>query len=216
MASLSPARQISQVSDEWPNCSDELAVRKSFVFLKDNIIYEDLRDDLIQEGIVSEKEEDAYVCEKNNMRSKRERLIKFIIRKKRCQIFIELLSRKSVFVAKKIIEARKQVEAEASKCVTRNPPFLVTDDLLQKHISCLHTQLEPREIADEMFQSGDITDKDHDTVTDPDRKYTRVTELLQILKKRNLYSNFVYVLQSLKYFQVLEILEKDIKMTKKP
>ncbi|XP_062571659.1 uncharacterized protein LOC134233692 [Saccostrea cucullata] len=228
MVTPSPARQISQVSDDsgvWSlgmtqechPCPDELAVRNSFVFLKDNIIYEDLQDELRQEGIVNEKEEDTYVCERPCRQSKCERLIKHIIRKKRCKIFIELMSRKSCFVAKKIIEARKQVEAEARKCVTqRNPPFLVTDDLLQKHISCLHTQLEPREIADEMFQSGDITDKDHDTVTDPNRKYKRVTELLQILKNKKLYSHFVFILQSLKYLQVLDTLEKDRKMTKKP
>ncbi|XP_061164251.1 uncharacterized protein LOC133173280 [Saccostrea echinata] len=227
MVTPSPARQISQVSDDsgigsldmTQECLDELAVRKSFVFLKDNIIYEVLQDDLRQECLVSEKEEEEYVCNKPNRQSTCERLIKHIIKKKRCEKFINLMNRKTchVHVAKKLMEARKHIEEEAKRVVAqRKPPFVVTDELLQKHLSCLHIELEPREIADEMFQAGYISDKDHDAVTDPDSKYKRVKELLKILKKKKLYSHFVFVLQSLKYVQVLGTLEKDRKMTKKP
>lgn len=85
-------------------------------------------------------------------------------------------------------------------------------DLLQKNIFFLYTELEPREIADLMFQPGYISCNDHDSITDSHQKYVRFMSLLNILKEKQLYSQFVNTLQAcMKYRSVLETLQEDKK-----
>lgn len=99
----------------------------------------------------------------------------------------------------------------------RKPPFAITVELLQKHSSFLHEELEPREVVDEMFEAGHISVREHDAVSDCDRKYSRVTGLLDILEKRTALLNpFLFALQSLKCVLVLETLQKDRKLKHKP
>lgn len=89
-------------------------------------------------------------------------------------------------------------------------PFTLTYELLQRHIHFLYMELEPREIADEMFQSGYIFCNDHDSVTDSQQKYVRFMSLLDIIKENQLYSQFACTLQnSMKYISVLETLQHD-------
>lgn len=88
----------------------------------------------------------------------------------------------------------------------------LTYELLQKNIFFLYTELEPREIADLMFQSGYISCNDHDSITDNQQKYVRFMSLLDILKEKQLYAQFVNTLQaSMKYGSVLETLQEDRK-----
>lgn len=89
-------------------------------------------------------------------------------------------------------------------------PLTLNHEELQKHKYFLYSELEPREIADLMFQSGDISLNDHDSITEGQQKYERFTSLLDILKENNLYSEFVNTLQtSMKYISVLETLKED-------
>lgn len=88
----------------------------------------------------------------------------------------------------------------------------LTYELLQKHRYFLYAELEPREIADLMFQSGYISCNDHDSITDSQQKYVRFKSLLDILKEKALYSQFVNTLQAcMKYRSVLETLQEDRK-----
>lgn len=70
-------------------------------------------------------------------------------------------------------------------------------------------ELEPREIADQMFQAGHISICEHDYVTDLKQKYKRLKSLLDVLKSKNLYVSFECTLRSLKYISVLDVLHKD-------
>lgn len=88
----------------------------------------------------------------------------------------------------------------------------LTFELLQKHIYFLYTELEPREIADLMFQSGYISCNDHGSITDSQQKYVRFKSLLDILEEKALYSQFVNTLQAcMKYRSVLQTLQEDRK-----
>lgn len=89
-------------------------------------------------------------------------------------------------------------------------PFTLTHGVLQKHKYFLYTELEPREIADLMFQSAYISCNNHDSITEGQQKYVRFISLLDILKENKLYSEFVNTLQtSMKYISVLETLRED-------
>lgn len=83
----------------------------------------------------------------------------------------------------------------------------VTDQLLQNQFGYLFTELDPREIADEMFQAGHINVSDHDDVTECPKKWKRMKCLLNILKNNKLYTPFGYTL-SLKYVEVLDVLQQ--------
>lgn len=94
----------------------------------------------------------------------------------------------------------------------KRSPYTLTYEMLQTHIYFLYGELEPREIADEMFQSGCISCNDHDSVTENQRKYVRFMNLLDIVKERNLCERFAGILQSsTKYKSVLKILQTEEK-----
>ena len=103
-----------------------------------------------------------------------------------------------------------------SDAVNTGPNFTITHDLLQKHFTFLYQELEPRDIADQMFQACHISVSDHDAMTDDSKKFKRLKELLDILRRRNLYIPFLYVLHSLRYFTVLDTLQRDRKLKVKP
>lgn len=70
-------------------------------------------------------------------------------------------------------------------------------ELLQKHMPFLYYVLEPREVADEMFQAGHFSIREHDFITESTKKLKRLQTLLCIVEKRNLYCPLLYALQSL-------------------
>lgn len=84
------------------------AVRKSFVFLKDSLNFEDLKDELIQEHLITNKEIEDFI----GRQFKSERLIKLLIRKKRCQKFISFIKMSS---HKQIIEKIEREILENSR-----------------------------------------------------------------------------------------------------
>lgn len=69
--------------------------------------------------------------------------------------------------------------------------------------------LEPRDIADEMFQAGQISAHDYDDITNNRKKYTRLKILLEVLNRNHLYASFEYSLKSLQYTKLLEALNAD-------
>lgn len=87
--------------------------------------------------------------------------------------------------------------------------FRVTDELLKKHFDILYTDLEPREIADELFQAGLISVSDHDIVTDSPKKYNRLRSLLKILELKKLHGQFLHTLESFHCDLVLKTLKTD-------
>lgn len=94
--------------------------------------------------------------------------------------------------------------------VNSRPHFEVTGKLLQRHFSVLYTVLEPRYIADFMFQEGHISVEEHDMMTIPSKKHKRLKNLLDILENRKeLYVSFLCTLNFLKFTSVLETLETD-------
>lgn len=93
--------------------------------------------------------------------------------------------------------------------VGRIPAFTVTDELLQRHFEMLYTYLEPRKIADEMFQVDCISVSDHDIVTDSPKKYKRLRSLLEILKMRTLHGPFLFTLECLHCNIVVNTLKTD-------
>lgn len=95
------------------------------------------------------------------------------------------------------------------------PTFKVTDELLQRHFEILYTYLEPRDIADELFQEDRISVSDHDIVTDLLKKYKRLRSLLEILKTKALHETFLSILERLHCDLVVKTLkeEKQLKIS---
>lgn len=62
--------------------------------------------------------------------------------------------------------------------------------MLNKHFILLYTVLEPRDIANEMFQAGQISPHDHDDITNNRKKYKRLKILLDVLEIKQLYASF--------------------------
>lgn len=77
-------------------------------------------------------------------------------------------------------------------------------------------ELEPRKIADEMFQSGFISISDHDDVTGIIQKHERLRKLLDILKTKKLYASFECILKALKYITLLVTIQMDRKLKNIP
>lgn len=88
----------------------------------------------------------------------------------------------------------------------RKTKFNVTNKLLQDHFEYLFTELEPREIADGMFQAGYFSPSDHDNVTDLPNRHKRLKSALAILDRKHLHAPFLDLLESLKYISVLKTL----------
>nr|XP_034318199.1 sacsin-like isoform X8 [Crassostrea gigas] len=205
-----------------PGCSDEYVVRRLFVFIKDNLIFESLQDGLIHKKLLNEKEKEEYVCSNCARHYWSERLLKLIIKKKRCKEFVAFIRQMACHkhVSEKIMEVQEKAKGgtlkAANGAVQRRLNLTLTHELLQRHFACLYMALEPQEIADEMFQAGHLTVFDHDTVTESNQRYKRLSFLLNILMKKELYAQLVCTLQSLGYRSVLDTLQKDRKLKNKP
>lgn len=85
----------------------------------------------------------------------------------------------------------------------------MSEESLNKQFVILYTKLEPRDIADKMFQAGQISAHDHDDITNNRKKYKRLKILLDVLKRNQLYASFEYLLKSLQLTQLLEALNAD-------
>lgn len=81
--------------------------------------------------------------------------------------------------------------------------------MLNRHFHLLLNVLEPRVIADEMFQKGQITVNDHDHITDDSRKHNRMKNLLDVLKRKQVYACFACTLESLHHTALLNTLTID-------
>lgn len=82
----------------------------------------------------------------------------------------------------------------------------MSEEMLNKHFDLLYTVLEPRDIANVMLQEGQIHAHHHDDITNNRKKYKRLEILLKVLKKKELYTCFACILESLEYTSLLETL----------
>lgn len=90
----------------------------------------------------------------------------------------------------------------------------LTFDILRKHFVSLYIQLEPLDVADEMFQEGLLSGVEHDDVAEESTRIKRLEMLLNILKeKKNGCSFLKYALKSLGYERLLRSLEEDSPLT---
>lgn len=69
-----------------------MAIRASFVYIKENLIFESVKDELHQKGLLPEENENNHKSQ-SSRQSSVERLIKFLISKDKCSEFIEILSK---------------------------------------------------------------------------------------------------------------------------
>lgn len=64
-----------------------------FRFIKDNLHFEASRDEFLQTGLLDEREMEDYVCKDRGKHYRSERLLKLIIRGKRCKKFVAILNK---------------------------------------------------------------------------------------------------------------------------
>lgn len=69
----------------------ELIVREAFIFLKENLDFELLQDDLIQRHLLDEREKEDFICRDQCKAFWCERYLKLLITKARCNKFIEFI-----------------------------------------------------------------------------------------------------------------------------
>lgn len=85
----------------------------------------------------------------------------------------------------------------------------MSEEMLNNYFDLLYTVLEPRDIANVMLQAGQISVHDHDDITNNRKKYKRLRILLYVLNKKQLYTSFACLLESLQYTSLLETLTTD-------
>lgn len=206
-----------QSTSRVDDCLAELAVGRLFIFLKKTLNFEYFQDDFIQINLLTEKELKGYVLIVHEY-FRTEKFLKLMIKKRRCKEFVafmlELPHHHHTFKHRHITEEiRKFMRYETHKASKSSkeqiPPFPVSDELLRKHFHLLNNVLEPRDIADEMFQAGQISVNDHDDITDDLKKYNRMENLLDVLKRKQLNAPFLCLLESLNYTSLLESLSTD-------
>lgn len=88
--------------------------------------------------------------------------------------------------------------------------------MLQDNFGFLFTELEPREIADEMFQAGHFSTSDHDNVTDLPTRHKRLKSVLKILERKHLHAAFLELLESLQHTLVIETLQNERQFSPEP
>lgn len=93
-----------------------MAVRRLFVFIKENIDFESLQDELIQRELLHEKEKEDYIYKTKSKHFWNEKLIKLIIKKRRCKEFIEFINDMPclIHISEKIVEIQKNTESSSS------------------------------------------------------------------------------------------------------
>lgn len=92
------------------------------MFIKDNLIFESLHDGLMQKKLLNEKEKEDYVCSNCARHYWSERLLKLIIRKKKCKEFVAFMHEMSCHkhVSEKIREVQEKATGETQKAATGN------------------------------------------------------------------------------------------------
>lgn len=74
-------------SDHLP----ELTVRRLFVFLKENLIFNNLQDEFYARDFFPDNESEEYVFGKTEDYYRVERFLKLLVKKKRCKKFLECM-----------------------------------------------------------------------------------------------------------------------------
>lgn len=69
-------------------CLDELAVRRLFVFLKENLNFEDLQDEFISRRLLSERECKDYVFTAHGKHHRNAKFLKLMITQDKCNKFV--------------------------------------------------------------------------------------------------------------------------------
>lgn len=100
--------------------------------------------------------------------------------------------------------------------VEKKPDFVVNDEILNEHFEFLFTWLEPREIADEMFQAGLFSIGDHDFVTTNPKRRKRLLNLFEILEDKRMHTHFLVLLEKMKHTQVLKTLKTNTQFRQEP
>lgn len=81
------------------------------MFLKENLLFDSLQDELEQQQILTQSEKDDYVCKDRCKYIRCERLLKLIIRKRRCNKFFALINNMPCYnhISEKFVEFRENV-----------------------------------------------------------------------------------------------------------
>lgn len=85
------------------------------MFLKENLDFKVIQDELIQNGLLFQQEIDDYVCTIPFRQIQVERLIKLIIKKERCQDFVEILRNMPCRILTKVKQDQRAA-SQNSKC----------------------------------------------------------------------------------------------------
>lgn len=87
------------------------------MFIKDNLIFESLQDALIHKKLLNEKEKEEYVCSNCARHYWSERLLKLIIKKKRCKEFVAFIRQMACHkhVSEKIMEVQEKAKGGTLK-----------------------------------------------------------------------------------------------------
>lgn len=103
-------------------CHDELAVRRLFVFIKENLNFESLLNGLMQKKLLNEREKENYVCSNCTRYYWSERLLKLIIKKKRCKEFVAFMHQMPCHkhILEKILEVKENAAGETQKAANGN------------------------------------------------------------------------------------------------
>lgn len=82
---------IIQINHFFSDCLDGLAIQRLFVFLKENLNFESLQNELNRRNLLSEKNTKDYVYNIPGERFRVEKLLKLIIKKRKCTEFLTCL-----------------------------------------------------------------------------------------------------------------------------
>lgn len=92
----------------FSDCLDEFDVQRSFVFLSEWLDFDSLQDELNQRNLLSEKETKDYIFNAPGKQFRAGKLIKLIIKKRRCNDFVACLKETSNLgqICEKILEVK--------------------------------------------------------------------------------------------------------------
>lgn len=79
---------MTSLNVSFSDCLDELTVRRLFVFLKENLILDTLRDEFTVRNFFPDNESKEYVFGKIDEHYRSERFLKLLIKRKRCKEFV--------------------------------------------------------------------------------------------------------------------------------
>ena len=96
----------------------EIAVKASFVFLKENLDFNSMVDQIIQGGLLQDREKEDYVYKFHNY-FRIEKLIKLMINKNRCAEFVDIIRQMDYYPH--VIEHIEKVRQNAETGNERRP-----------------------------------------------------------------------------------------------